>query len=125
MGCGTQLAALQWAPSYHRATWMQAPLAAIGTVAGVAVWWRANPVAGWRRPVGMRDSVHLYRHHADQSTAADARQGSLVWETHVLLERWGSFHAVRSLLSLAASLVYPYPRGRMRAGVVGGYRARQ
>jgi hypothetical protein len=31
-------AAAQWAASYKRATWMQAPLAIVGFVAGVGVW---------------------------------------------------------------------------------------
>jgi len=32
--CGTQLAATQFGPSYRRATLMQAPLAAVGLIAG-------------------------------------------------------------------------------------------
>ncbi len=34
----TRSAAVQWAPSYMRATWMQAPLAVLSLVCGVAVW---------------------------------------------------------------------------------------
>ena len=30
MACDTEAAVNQWAPSYRRATWMQAPLAVIG-----------------------------------------------------------------------------------------------
>ncbi len=30
MVCGTEIAIRQWAPSYKRATWMQAPLAIVG-----------------------------------------------------------------------------------------------
>jgi hypothetical protein len=39
MGCSTGLAAMQWAPSYKRATLMQAPLAVIGFLSGTAAWW--------------------------------------------------------------------------------------
>src|SRR5687768_14094763 len=39
MACSTELAATQWAPSYKRATLMQAPLAVIGSVNGIAAWW--------------------------------------------------------------------------------------
>jgi len=35
----TKSAALEWAPSYRRATWMQAPLALISFAAGVGSWW--------------------------------------------------------------------------------------
>ncbi len=34
----TRNAAMQWAPSYKRATWLQAPLAVVSFCAGTAVW---------------------------------------------------------------------------------------
>src|SRR5688500_10073012 len=46
MECGTRLAATVWAPSYRRATWMQAPLAIVGALAGVAVWALGGGI-GW------------------------------------------------------------------------------
>jgi Domain of unknown function (DUF1772) len=39
MGCSTELAATEWAPSYRRATLMQAPLAIIGFLAALMAWW--------------------------------------------------------------------------------------
>jgi len=38
MGLETRLAALQWAPSYKRATWMQVPLALLSFLSGVVAW---------------------------------------------------------------------------------------
>src|SRR5262245_45065068 len=38
MALDTSLAAAQWAPSYKRATWLQAPLALLSFVAGVLAW---------------------------------------------------------------------------------------
>src|SRR5258706_14918543 len=38
MGLETRLAALQWAPSYKRATLLQAPLALLSFAAGTAAW---------------------------------------------------------------------------------------
>src|SRR5215468_3934395 len=38
MGCTTEIAATVWAPSYKRATIMQASLAIVGSLAGVAAW---------------------------------------------------------------------------------------
>src|SRR5262245_26572081 len=38
MGCDTKTAATVWAPSYKRATVMQAPLAALSFLAGVGAW---------------------------------------------------------------------------------------
>jgi hypothetical protein len=38
LGCDTKTAATVWAPSYKRATLMQAPLAILSFLAGVGVW---------------------------------------------------------------------------------------
>ena len=38
MAIDTRSAAMQWAPSYQRATWMQAPLAILSCLAGVGAW---------------------------------------------------------------------------------------
>ena len=108
LGCGTQLAALQWAPSYHRGTWMQAPLAAMGCLAGVVVWFLGGPTL-WLVGAILLGCVIPFTFIAIMPTnrklLAPGRDLSSR-ETHMLLERWGSLHAVRSLLSLAASLVY-------------------
>jgi hypothetical protein len=58
----TRMAALQWAPSYRRATLLQAPLAILSLVSGT--------------------------------------------ETRLLLEKWSKLHAVRTALSLVASIIY-------------------
>ena len=41
----TRNAVLQWAPSYKRATWLQAPLAVVSFGAGAAVWFAGGGVA--------------------------------------------------------------------------------
>src|SRR3989442_13784238 len=38
MGCGTELAVTEWAPSYRRATAMEVPLAGVSTGAGLVAW---------------------------------------------------------------------------------------
>ena len=38
MSLDARTAALQWAPSYKRATWLQAPLAVVSALSGVLVW---------------------------------------------------------------------------------------
>mgnify|MGYP001386714219 CR=1 FL=1 len=45
MGLETSMAARQWAPSYKRATWMQAPLAVLALVAGAGAWLMGAGVA--------------------------------------------------------------------------------
>jgi hypothetical protein len=46
MTLDTKFAAAQWAPSYRRATWMQAPLALLSLVAGLG-WWMLGGGLGW------------------------------------------------------------------------------
>ena len=44
----TRIALAQWAPSYARATWIQAPLALSSFLAGTAVWLARKRVRGSR-----------------------------------------------------------------------------
>src|SRR5262245_44639285 len=45
MSCGVEAAVAEWAPSYHRATWLQAPLAVVALVAAVGAWLAGS--SGW------------------------------------------------------------------------------
>ena len=42
LACGTALALREFAPSYRRATVMQASLGVVGLLAAVGAWWRAG-----------------------------------------------------------------------------------
>ena len=110
LGLDTRAAAAQWAPSYRRATWMQAPLAIIGFVFGaVAAWQTANwwwlvggvvLLANWPFTfLGIMPTNHAL-------LAPGRDLGSA--ETRALLGRWGRLHAVRTTLSLAATVLYLY-----------------
>ena len=108
LGLETRQAALQWAPSYKRATWLQAPLAIISCLCGVAVavitadtrWLVPAFLVGAVVPVTlvviMPTNRQLLVVGRDLSSAS----------TRSLLVRWGQLHAVRSVLSLMASTVY-------------------
>ncbi len=108
MSCDTKTAAMVWAPSYQRATVMQASLAILGFLAGVIAWglgagglWLVSALLlGAVVPftfIGIMPTNHaLLAPGRDLSSA----------ETRMLLERWGRLHAVRSLLSLVASILY-------------------
>jgi hypothetical protein len=102
------IAALQWAPSYQRATWLQAPLAILSFVGGVAVWlldggwgWLVaavlvGAVVPFTFVIIMPTNHRLLAPERDLSSS----------ETRELLVRWGRLHAVRTLLSLASAIVY-------------------
>lgn len=108
MSLETRIAALQWAPSYKRATWLQAPLAIVSLLCGVAVWLLRGG-AGWLvaallvgAVVPFTVAVILPTNHKLLSPGRDLSSS----ETRALLVRWGRLHAVRTALSLAGATLY-------------------
>ena len=108
MGCSTEIAATVWAPSYKRATVMQASLAIVGSLAGVAAWLLGASVM-WLLgalfifavvPVTL---IVIFPTN-NRLLATDRNLASP--ETRELLVRWGQLHAIRSVLSLIASVIY-------------------
>jgi hypothetical protein len=108
MGCDTKTAATVWAPSYKRATVMQAPLAVLSFLAGVGAWLLGGGIL-WLIGAVLIGLVVPYTFIAVMPTnhqlLALGRDLSSV-ETRSLLEKWGRLHAVRSVLSFVASIVY-------------------
>ena len=108
MGLETRMAALQWAPSYKRATWLQAPLAILSFLAGTAVWLLgAGP--GWLvaalllvAVVPFTFAVIMPTNHKLLAPGRDVASA----ETRELLVAWGRLHAVRTLLSCAGTVLY-------------------
>lgn len=109
MELDTRSAVMQWAPSYKRATLMQAPLAIVSFLTGVSAWllhggviWLIaalliGSVVPFTFIVIMPTNRRLLAPELDLS-AADTRQ---------LLNRWGRLHGVRSVLGgIAASLMF-------------------
>jgi hypothetical protein len=108
MGCDTKTAATVWAPSYERATVMQAPLAALSFLAGVGAWLFAGGIL-WLSGALLIGLVIPFTFIGVMPTnhqlLAPERDLSSI-ETRSLLVKWGRLHAVRSVLSLLASIVY-------------------
>ena len=108
MECGMELAATEFAPSYRRATVMQASLAAVGLVSSITAWlagasflWVvAGLLLGSVIPFTL--IVILPTNKQLLSPALDRRSA----ETERLLARWGMLHAVRSVLSGLAFLLF-------------------
>ncbi len=114
MSLDTRMAALQWAPSYQRATWLQAPLAIVSLLCGVAVWLLGGGV-GWLIAALLVGAVVPFTFAIIMPTnhqlLAPARDLSSP-ETRALLIRWGRLHAVRTALSIAGTAIYLW----MKAG---------
>jgi uncharacterized membrane protein len=107
MGCDTRTAATVWAPSYKRATFMQAPLAVLSFLSGLAVWLLGERLL-WLIGSVLIGSVVPFTFIAVMPTnhrLLAARDPSSA-ETRSLLEQWGRLHAVRSMLSFLATVVY-------------------
>ena len=108
MGLETSLAAAQWAPSYKRATWLQAPLAILSFLCGIAIWLMGAGVA-WLVGALLIGAVVPFTFGIIMPTnhqlLAPGRNLASPG-TRELLVRWGRLHAVRTMLSVAATIVY-------------------
>ena len=108
MSLDTLSAASEWAPSYRRATWLQAPLALVGRVTGLASWWMGGGT-WWAVAALLIGSVVPYTFLGIMPTnhklLAPGRDFASA-ETRALLDRWAKLHAVRTAASLLATALY-------------------
>ena len=102
-----EIAIAEWRPSYRRATVMQATLAVLGTLLGIAaglfsggaIWIVAAFVLSTVVPFTLLVMWPVNKRLEDPTldlASAEARE---------LLIRWGRLHAVRTAISLAAFLL--------------------
>ena len=116
MSCGNDVALREFAPSYRRATVMQASLAVIGCLAGLWSAWvlgdawvgfgalLLGAVVPFTLVVILPTNKQLLNPSLDPS---DTR-------TTELLIRWGRLHAVRSVLSSTALVLFLVRLGAAR-----------
>ena len=108
MGCETKIAATVWAPSYKRATVMQASLAILGLLFGIAAWLAGGGFM-WLVGALLIGSVVPFTFIAIMPTnhrLLEAGRDLGSSDTRAQLEKWRRLHAVRSILSLVASVIY-------------------
>jgi hypothetical protein len=108
MTLDTRYAAAQWAPSYKRATWMQAPLALLSLGAGISSWLLGG-VLGWAIAALLIGAVVPFTFIGIMPTnnaLLSPSRDLTTPETRVLLEHWAKLHMVRTALSLAATILY-------------------
>jgi len=107
MSLDTRAAAAQWAPSYRRATLMQAPLAILSFLAGCAAWFLGGGtawlIAALLIGVVVPFTLIVIKPTNDELLASGRDLASA--GTRALLERWGRLHAVRSFLSVLSTVV--------------------
>jgi F0F1-type ATP synthase assembly protein I len=108
LSCGVELAIAEWKPSYKRGTMMQAPLAGVGSLAALISWWFDG---GFSWLIGgilllliipFTLVVIFPTNKQIESRELDLRSA----EAGNLLRRWGRLHAVRSILSVVAFVMF-------------------
>ncbi len=98
----------EWKPAYKRGTAMQAPLAVVGLVLGLAAWWQTGHL-GWALGALLMIANWPFTFFAIMPTnhrlmaTEPAAAGP---ESRAMIERWGSLHAGRTALGLTASLAF-------------------
>ena len=106
--CGTELAVAEFGPSYHRATYLQASLAVTGLVAGAGAWISGSGL-GWLVGGVVFGSVIpftllvIFPTNKRLLDPALDRRSQLASD---LLNRWARLHAVRSVLSVGAFVLF-------------------
>jgi len=108
MTLDARAAVLEWAPAYARGNWMQAPLALLSLVAGLGAWLLGGGI-GWALAAVLIGAVVPFTFlgvmPTNRALLAPGRDLAAA-ETRALLERWARLHAVRTVLSLAATVLY-------------------
>jgi hypothetical protein len=108
MSCGTELAVREFAPSYHRASIMQASLAIAGSLSGFSAVWMLED--GWSLVASaLLAAVVPFTLIVIRPTNQQLLDPGLDPRSEraaVLLTRWGRLHAVRSALSSVAFVVF-------------------
>jgi hypothetical protein len=105
--CGVEFAVKEFAPSYRRAAALQGGLAAIGSLSalaawfmGASFWWLVGGcVLGLVIPFTLIVIFPTNKKLLDSALAGPEAAS-------MLLARWGKLHAVRSLLSFIAFLMF-------------------
>jgi hypothetical protein len=106
--CGTALAIREFAPSYRRAAILQGSLAVLGFVAATVAWLSARDpwilagglLLGSVVPFTLLIVARTNKRIMDPDLDAESIEAA------GLLQRWGTLHAVRSVLGTAAFLVF-------------------
>ena len=108
LSCGTELAIREFAPSYHRATLMQVPLAVAGCVTGLWSAWDQGDV--WLTVgailLGSVIPFTLVVIFPTNKQLLDPSLDPRGEKAADLLVRWGRLHAIRSILSTLAFVLF-------------------
>jgi len=98
----------EWKPSYKRGATMQAPLALIGFVLGVAAWWQTSHVAFLLGAIAIIApwpwTLIVIKPVNDALLATEPDKAGP--PTRTLVVKWGGVHAVRTAMGALATAAF-------------------
>jgi Anthrone oxygenase len=108
LGLDDQALLAEWKPAYQRGFAMQAPLAVVGFLLGLLAWWQTTD---WRWVLGALVLIANWPYTLfiilPTNTELEAIEPTAAGPTsRALVERWGRLHAIRSVLGVAATLIF-------------------
>jgi hypothetical protein len=98
----------EWKPAYKHGLAMQAPLAIVGFLLGIAAWWQSDHV-GWVLGALLMIAnwpVTFFAIMPTNNRLMATDPAAAGHETRSMIERWGLLHAVRTALGFSASLAF-------------------
>ena len=98
----------EWKPSYHRGALMQATLALVAGILGLAAWWLSGD---WRWIVGALLILAPWPYTLIAIKPTNDRLKAIPVEaadaaTRELVQKWGRLHAGRTAFGIAAAIGY-------------------
>jgi hypothetical protein len=108
--CGTELAAILFAPSYKRSAAMQASLAIVATIAGVGAGVTSENIL-WYAGATLIFFVILFTFIAIMPTnklLLDPERDRASEQTRELFGKWGSLYGIHSFISTIAAILFIY-----------------
>jgi len=99
---------IEWKPAYKRGFAMQAPLAVIGFLLGLVAWWQSG---AWPWLIGAIVLIANWPYTLLGMMATNNRlmamdPGDAGPESRALIAIWGRLHEVRTVLGIAATLLF-------------------
>jgi len=108
LGLDDQALLLEWKPSYKRGFAMQAPLAVVGCIFGLIAWWQARDLAFLVGAILMIANWPwtLFGIMPTNNALMAIDTANTTPQTRSLVVKWGTLHAVRSILGLLATMAF-------------------
>ena len=98
----------EWRPAYKRGTTMQAPLAIVGLLLGLAAWWRSGevgyPFGGLLMIANWPVTLFAIMPTNNRLMALEPQMAGP--ESRKMIETWGSLHAIRTALRFGATISF-------------------